>query len=114
MIEAHLLTLAGHKPSEVAKKTVKFWLNDMPNVTLIETHIERRMEMLHAKHKYKFKTLPCLIINDTSKKKVKAEKFYYDKIRDKLQEIKEAHPLERRRKHDSQKISRVVKDINDG
>ena len=102
-----MLTLHGHKPSEVNRKIVKFWLEDLHSITLTMTHIKTRMELLHSKHEYKFDTLPCLVVNDTLNKG-KAEKFYHDDIRTKAEEIKKKHPPEKRRKHSQRK----VRDIN--
>ena len=107
MIEVHLLTLHGHKPSEVNRKIVKFWLDDLQSITFSTTHIKTRMELLHSKNEYKFDTLPCLIVNDTLTKG-RADKFYHDDIRSKAEEIKKKHPLEKRRKH----VNRRVRDIN--
>jgi len=113
MIEIHLLTLNDHPPSDVARKTASFWLDDLPGITVTETKISTRTELLYAKQRYKFVNLPCLIINDLAKK-AKAEKYYHDDIRAQAKKLKDERPSEKKRRMSGQKISKTVRDINDG
>ena len=110
MIEVHLITLNGHKPSIDVKKVVHFWLDDIVRVKLSETNIVTRQDLLRSKREFKFHTLPCIIVNDTLTKG-KAERFYYDKIKDKLQEIKSRHPSEKRRRLGGARMRRKIERI---